>query len=149
MQFPAVAGDNLSGEHLVFPAAFRKRTIVLVAFDLEQRADLETWVGFVDRHVRSGHIEGRVFAVIAQAMKLLKPMILATMRKAAPSDAARAAMVPLFTDVDAFCTALEIVDRTSIVVYVVEPGGVILARRNGAWNDAAAQAIGAFLAQPA
>lgn len=146
MKFPNVEGENLDGVPLAFPRDFAGRTIVLVGFDLKQRTDLESWVPFVDRYVRAGTAGGRMFAVIASSMGAMTKMIVATMRKGAPSAESRAATVPLFLDdVEAFCAALGIADRSAIHAFVVGPDGSILEHQVGAFSDRAAAAFEAHV----
>jgi hypothetical protein len=148
MRFPVVESESLSGAAFVAPADFvGSPTIALVAFDLAQRAELETWLPFVDALVRAGTARGRVFAVLAHSLKLMKAMIVSTMRSAAPGPDVRAATVPLFVDIDAFCAELGIGDRTVIAVLLIQPDGSISVHRSGAFSTAAGDAIVAGLAR--
>jgi hypothetical protein len=146
MQFPDVAGENLAGQVLSFPRDFGgARTIALVAFDLKQRADLETWVPFIDRFARGGTARGRLFPTLPRSMRIMKRMIVATMRKGAPTIEAREATVPLFVDVDEFCQQLDIADRSNIHAFVVESDGSISEHRVGPYTAVAGAAIEALL----
>ncbi len=145
MRFPTVEGENLAGVRCAFPRDFARLTIAIVAFDLKQRADLESWVPFVEGYARGGTADGRVFPVLPRSMRMMKGMILTTMRKAAPSVESRAVTVPLFVDIDEFCSALQIVDRAAIQVYVVTPEGSVLMRTSGPYVATAAAEIAAAL----
>lgn len=138
MRFPEAEGENLAGQPFVYPRDFAgARTIALVAFDLKQRADLETWVPFVDRFARSGVARGRVFPALSRSMRMMKRMIVSTMRSGAPSAQAREATIPLFVDLDEFCAALDITDRGRVHAFVVEPDGTISAHRGGPFDPSA------------
>lgn len=149
MRFPDVQGENLDGDARNFPQDFAARTIVLVAFDLKQRTELESWVPFVDRYARAGTAHGVVIAAISRSMRMMKNLIVTTMRKAAPNAQSRVATVPLFIDLDAFCLTLGIIDRTAIQIFVVEVDGEIRGHRSGPFDAAAGVAIASLLGQAA
>ena len=142
MRFPDTEGENLACQELAFPRDFGVRTIALVAFDLKARDDLESWVPFIDRFARAGRINGRVFPVLSGSMIKMKGVILAAIRKTTPAaPEVRAATVPLFVDIDAFCAALGISDRTAIHILVVEPDGAVLEHRTGPYSQPVAALI--------
>lgn len=149
MQFPSVQGENLTGEKLAFPRDFgNRRTLAIVAFDLKARGALESWVPFIDGFVRAGTVNGRVFPVLSRSMQIAKGMIVTAMRKAVPTEA-RPATVPLFVDLDEFCAALDIADRSAIYVCVIDPDGTVRERQAGPYSVAAAAALEAQLTAPA
>jgi hypothetical protein len=138
MRFPEVEGENLAGQAFMYPRDFDgARTIALVAFDLKQRTELETWVPFIDRFARTGIARGRMFPALSRSMRMMKRMIVSTMRSGAPSPEAREATVPLFVDIDEFCAALEITDRRRVHAFVVESDGSISAHRSGPYDESA------------
>ncbi len=144
--FPPADGVSLAGERCSFPRDFvTQETIALVAFDLKARADVESWVPFIDRFARDGTAGGRLFPVLPRAMRMLERVIVATMRKDATTVEARAATVPLFVDIDAFCAALDIADRAAVHVFVVASDGSVVARTAGPYSDAAGRTIAAAI----
>jgi hypothetical protein len=146
MQFPEVEGVSLAGQRFSYPRDFSgARTIALVAFDLKARADLDTWVPFIDRFARDGTVRGRLFPTLPRSMRMMKGMIATTMRKGAPTREAREATVPLFVDMEEFCTALDITDRRSIHTFVIEDDGEISEHRVGPYNEFAGTAIEAHV----
>jgi len=146
MRFPEVEGENLAGQQFSFPRDFGgARTIALVAFDFKQRADLETWVPFIDRFARDGTARGRLFPTLPRSMRMMKRLIVATMRKGAPTREAREATVPLFTDIEEFCAALDITDRARIHTFVVESDGSVSEHRIGPYDEPAGTAIEAHV----
>ena len=149
MHFPEVQGENLAGQPLSFPDDFHgSRTIVLVAFDFKQRADLDTWAPFIGRVARGDGARARLFPVLPRAMRKVEKMIVMTLRKDAAEPAAREATVPLFVDVDEFCLALGIADRDLIHTFVVVEDGSISAHFSGLYDEAAGQSIEAHVAKP-
>jgi hypothetical protein len=150
MYFPEVQGENLAGQLLSFPADFYgSRTIVLVAFDFKQRADIDTWAPFIDHIARVEGARARLFPVLPRAMRMMEKMIVMTLRKDASEPAAREATVPLFVDLDEFCGALDIADRDFIHTFVVAEDGSIRAHIAGLYDDAAGRAIEAHVKNPA
>jgi hypothetical protein len=150
MYFPAVQGENLAGQPLSFPDDFRGvRTIALIAFDFKQRADLDTWAPFIDRIARGDGARARLFPVLPRAMRAMEKMIVLTLRKDAAEPAAREATVPLFVDLDEFCSALDIGDRDRIHTFVVAEDGSIRVHITGLYDDAAGRTIEAHVQDPA
>jgi hypothetical protein len=150
MYFPEVQGENLAGQPVSFPDDFRgSRTIVLVAFDFKQRADLDTWGPFIDRIARGDGTRARLFPVLPRAMRMMEKMIVMTLRKDAAEPAAREATVPLFVDVDEFCLALGIADRDLVHTFVVVEDGSVSLHCAGLYDDAAGRLIEAHVAKPA
>jgi hypothetical protein len=146
MRFPQVEGENLAGQQFVYPRDFRgARTIALVAFDLKQRGDLETWVPFIDRFARTGIVRGRVFPTLSRSLRMMKRMIVSTMRQGAPTIEAREATVPIFVELDEFCAALSIADRSNIHAFVVEADGAVSEHWIGRFSERAGAAIEAHV----
>jgi len=144
MRFPAARGETLGGQAVEFPRDFAGgRTIAIVAFDLKQRAQCESWVPFIDRYARTGVVRGRLFAAVPNSMQLMKRMIVATMRQGAPTPEARDATIPLFVDLDAFCSGLQVRDRSRIQTLLIESDGLISAQHAGAFAEAAGNALAA------
>ncbi len=141
MHFPQVEGRNLDGRPFVFPRDFRQITIAIVAFDVKQRAELESWVPFIDGYARPGSVDSFVLAALPLNMQLFERILAATLRKGAPSPEARAATIPIFVDLDDWCTSLEIADRSTIALFVVAPDGAVLGHHSGAYEVAAAAEI--------
>jgi hypothetical protein len=150
MYFPEVQGENLAGQPFVYPRDFHgARTIALVAFDLRQRGDLETWVPFMDRFARRGIARGRVFPALSRSMRMMKRMIVSTLRQSAPDVKARETTVLIFVDLDEFCTALAITDRSNIHAFVVESDGFVSEHHVGRYSEPAGAAIEALVHHPA
>jgi hypothetical protein len=75
----------------------------------------------------------------------MKTMSQSTMRKSAPSPEACEATIPLFVEIDAFCTALEIAQRDDIHALVIEPDGRVSDRVRGPFTAAGGATIEARL----
>lgn len=150
MTFPEVTGTDLLGVKVAFPADMGTLpALVVVAFDQKQRDDVESWLPFIAALEERGRVRGRLLAVLSGGMKLLRGAILKAARGAAANDAQRASSILAFTDVDAFCAALDISDRHAVGVYLVLPGGAVAAHANGPFDPAAGTRLEQRLSTPA
>lgn len=140
-------GEALDGSAFTSPDGFAgARTIALVGFAVEHRAELESWVPYLERLLgERTDVRARLFVVLDARPKLLRKMMVAAMRKAVPKAELRAATVVAFTGVEAFCRELAI-DRSQLAVFVVEPGGRVAWRGRGAFSEPVGEAIATALA---
>ena len=147
VRFPAVTGEALDGTPFVTPRDLAGgRTVVFVAFGLEHRAEVESWVCLIDSLVRSrDDVRARLLAVIGAPKLMRKPMV-AAMKAAATKPEQRASTIPLFVDVEAFARSLGIADRSHLAILVVLPDGRISWRGSGPYSDAAGAALREALA---
>lgn len=146
-RFPAVTGEALDGTPFAAPGDFSAgRTVALVAFALEHRAELETWVPYIDALVRSrADVRARLFPGIG-VPKMMRGAVVAAMKAAISEPELRASTIPLFVNVPAFASALGIADRTHLTLLLVEPDGRITWRGSGSYSQAAGDALTAALA---
>jgi hypothetical protein len=146
VRFPAVAGEALDGTPFVAPRDLAAgRTVGFVAFALEHRPELETWVPFVDALVRSrADVRARLFAGIG-VPKLMRGPIVAAMKAAVTAPELRSSTIPLFVDVGAFAQSLGISDRAHLTVLLIAPDGRITWRGSGPFSEAAGASLTAAL----
>ncbi len=120
--------------------------MTLVGFALEHRAEIETWVPFIDRIVRSRpDVRSRLFVALG-APKLMRKAIVTAMKAAVTAPELRASTIPLFVDVDAFARSLGIGDRDHLTVLLVEPDARITWRGSGPYSEAAGASLSEALA---
>jgi hypothetical protein len=145
-RFPAVSGEALDGTPFVAPRDLAAgRTVALVAFALEHRPELETWVPYLDSLVRSRpDVRARLFPGIG-VPKMLRGAIVKAMKAAVTAPELRASTIPLFVDVGAFSRALGIADREHLTVLLVEPDGRIAWRGSGPFSRSAGESLTAAL----
>lgn len=146
-RFPAVSGEALDGSPFVAPRDLAAgRTVAFVAFALEHRPELETWVPFIDRLVRSrADVRSRLFTAIGAPGLMRKPIV-AAMKAAVPAPELRASTIPLFVNVDAFARSLGIADRSHLTILLVEPDGRVTWRGSGPFSEAAGASLSEALA---
>jgi hypothetical protein len=147
-RFPAVSGEALDGTPFAAPRDLAAgRTVALVAFALEHRSELETWVPYIDALVRSrSDVRARLFAGIG-VPKMMRGAIVKAMKAAVTAPELRASTIPLFVDVPAFARALGIGDRAHLTILLVEPDGRITWRGSGPYSEAAGASLTAALAR--
>lgn len=146
-RFPAVAGKDLNGRSLKLPGHFPAPfSLVLVAFEMRQQDDVDSWHGFVEeaRRVRPS-LSVFELPTIAGGYRLMQFVIGNGMRSGIRDTETRAATVTLYVDVGAFARSLGIPTTREIAVLVVTPAGRILGQVTGRCRPEAAASILAAL----
>jgi hypothetical protein len=134
-RFPAVTGEAVDGTPFAAGDLAGIRTIGFAGFAIEHRPEAESWVPFLDPLLRSRtDLRGRLFAVLSPKPKVVRSMLLAALRKAIRAPEQRASTIVLFTDVDAFCGALGIADRTRLAVFLLDETGRVTWRASGPFS---------------
>ena len=141
-QLPALTAKRLDQQRVVLPQGLpAERTLALVAFTRGQRAEIDSWIEGL-RLNRDASIpwvrmpvindpgdDGRRNAIESRVAE----------RHPAPQDRAR--LVPVFTDREAFIRAAGLTSGDHASVLVVDRDGRILARAEGRYDEAKAQAL--------
>ena len=139
--FPPVQGKNLNGRGFALPADFGgELNVVLIAFQREQQADVDTWTPML-RHLADAHHRLRVYEIptLPRTLKLIRGFIDGGMRGGIPDTAVRAATITLYIDKTPFKQALNIYTEDQIHVVLVDRAGRIHWRWIGRFgNDAEA-----------
>ena len=145
-RFPPVAGEALDGTAFVAPRDLAAgRTVALFGFAVEQRAELDTWVPYLDALVRSDDgVRARLFVPLG-VPKLMRGALVGAMKAAVTAPELRASTIPLFVDVGAFARALAIGDRAHLAILLVEPDGRITWRGSGPFSETAGASLSAAL----
>ena len=141
--FPSIKSADLNGRSLSLPGDFPAPfSLVFVAFEMRQQADVDSWRPFVERERKRRPTLG-VFELptISRGYRLMQFVIDNGMRSGITDRETRAATVTLYTDVAAFRLALGIKSTREIAVLVVTPTGEILARVSGRYTEGAAAPI--------
>lgn len=146
--FPELSGENLAGENVRLPRDFAGTgpTIVVIAFGVEQRSQIESWIPFIDNRVRAHGERARLVVAIGSGMSFVKTMVRTAMRAAISENAVRRMTVLAFVDLDPFCAALGLPGRDSLVTLVVEPNGTVVHETRGAFTAAAGSVLEGVLA---
>jgi hypothetical protein len=131
--FPEVEGANLDRRPFVLPRDIeRELAIVLVAFQREQQAAVDTWLpvarAIEDRKPRVCVYE---LPVIRRMNRLSRSLLDGAMRRGIPDQHARQHTITLYLDKPAFRNALGIESEDRIEVMLVDRDGRVLWRRTG------------------
>jgi hypothetical protein len=150
LAFPNITSADLNGRSVSLPGDFTAPfSLVFVAFEMRQQADVDSWRPFVER-ARRKRPTLAVFELptIARGFRLMQFVIDNGMRSGIPDRETRAATVTLYTDVAAFMRALGVESTREIAVLVVTPTGEILARVSGRYSEKTAAPIEKALVPP-
>jgi hypothetical protein len=141
--FPPVDGKDLNDTPLRLPADFAApASLVFVAFERSQQAEVDTWKPFVKEMVaRRPGLRFYELPVIGQGYAWLRGVIDGGMRYGIPDPALRASTVTLYIDVPPFARALGVESTKRMTVLVVAPTGEILARSSGRYTAETAAPI--------
>jgi hypothetical protein len=145
-RFPPISAAALDGTPFVTPRDLDAgRMVALLGFALGHRAELESWVPFLDPLARSRpDVRVRLFIPLS-VPKIGRGAVVAALRAAITAPELRMSTIPLFVDVDAFTGSLGIADRAHLVILVVETDGSIGWRGSGSYTEEAAAALNAAL----
>ena len=135
-RFPAITAAALSGRKYSLPRDFDGRAnIVLVAFRREQQRDVDTWLPAA-QELAAANAGVRYYELptISRGYTLLRPLIDGGMRGGIPDPAMRDATITLYTNVDAFRAALGLASDRTIYALLVDAGGVVRWRGEGAFT---------------
>jgi hypothetical protein len=126
-RFPEVEGEGLDGTPFAAPRdLLGARTIALVGFGLEQRAEFESWAPAL-RRLSAEHpgLRARAFVAVGTGMAIMRAMVVNGIKAAVSDPETRAEVILVFTDVAAFCDALGISDRTRATLVLLESDGAV------------------------
>ncbi len=130
--FPSVAGINLEGEEILLPDGFAGRlNLVAVAFEREQQADVDTWIGASETLASERDLRFYEVPTIYEAGAAFRLWVNNGMRAGIPGPEARARTITVYLDREAFLETLAIPDMTSIHVFLLDDAGRVLWRTAG------------------
>lgn len=143
--FPQLEARNLNGRRLTLPSGLAGlRNVVIIAFRRWHQEQVDAWFPALDL-LLAAHADLRAYELpmIASGYRLARPFIDGGMAVAIPSPAVRERTLTVYTDVPKVMAALQIASAETISTLLVDLGGQILWRSEGAYDTAK----GAGLAQ--
>ena len=144
-RFPTMQAATLGGRKVSLPRDFGGRAnLVLVAFKREQQALVEGWMPAAERlaAARPG-LRYYELPTLGRGLTLIRPVIDGGMRSGIPDAAARDRTITLYTNVDAFRTALGLAGTRTIYALLLDEAGVVRWRAEGAFTEAAGAGLAA------
>jgi hypothetical protein len=147
LTFPQVAGRNLLRQTVNFPQDLPERyTIVMIAFQQYQQADVDTWLPFArvleKLYRETAYIE---LPVIFRMGWLGQTWLDETMRAGIPDPLARERTVTLYLDKPDFRSKLGIHSEDAIQVLLVNRQGEVLWRQSGRFSAEKGRSLGKAL----
>jgi hypothetical protein len=139
---PTLTAKRLDQQLVVLPHGLAAdRTLALVAFNRGQRAEIESWIEGLHLE-RDASIPWIRMPVLndpgnEDARNAIEIRLLARHT----SDSARERLVPVFTNREAFIRAAGLSSADHASVLVLDRDGRVLARAEGLYNEAKAQAL--------
>lgn len=139
---PTVTAKRLDQQQVVLPQQLpAERTLALVAYSRAQRAEIESWIQGL-RLDKDSSIPWFRMPVLndpgdAQARNAIENRLLARHTR----EADRSRLVPVFTDREAFIRAAGVSGSEHASVLVLNREGKVLARAEGHYDEAKAQAL--------
>jgi hypothetical protein len=123
--FPTVQGENLEKRLFRLPADFEgEMNVVLIAFQREQQAQVDTWVPFLRQFAaEQPRLRYYELPTIKKMGGIMRWIITGGMARGIDDPKARAATITLFLDKEPFCRALGIRTEDVITVAVVDRSG--------------------------
>lgn len=139
--FPTLSGENLNGKKFNLPQDLpAERTLVLIAFEREQQAVLDSWSKGLD--LPNGSIPWIEVPVISTPYVLGSFIIDSGMRKGIPSPKIRDRVITLYTDREAFAKSMGFkYDKQGAYVAVVDRSGRNLGMVKGSFDERKAKTI--------
>ncbi len=138
--FPDVDGTNLEGRRFSLPADFEgELNVVLVAFQREQQADVDTWLPSLTA-LATERTTVRVYEVptLNRSYSLMRRFIDGGMARGIPQKATREATITLYINKTPFKRALGITSEDAIRVFLVASDGRVHWRADGPHTPEAA-----------
>jgi hypothetical protein len=138
-RFPALEARTLGGRAVALPRDFGGRAnLLLVAFEREHQALVDTWMPAAQR-LAAAHGELRHYELptLGRRLALIRPVIEGGMRSGIPDRATRDRTITLYTNVDAFRTALGITSGRTVHALLLDEAGVVRWRAEGPYTEAA------------
>ena len=148
--FPRVHGDNLERRPFTLPDEFDgERNLVLIAFQREQQFDIDTWMPTAQR-LAQGHPDFRYYELptISRNLPLARWWLDGAMRAGISDRGAREATITLYVDKGAFREALRLPREDTIYALLVDRGGRVLWRAEGAATPEKVRELERALSEP-
>ena len=149
--FPVIAAESLRGRSVKMPEQFKgARNLVLVAYQREQQADVDTWLAVIDS-VTAGATDFAYYEIptISSSAKWMRAMIDGGMKQGIPDRAQRDRTITLYLDVDWFRGQIGTAGNDGIAALLVDRAGNISARWYGRYTAEAGAQLRAALADTA
>ncbi|MBK8168054.1 MAG: hypothetical protein IPK64_19075 [bacterium] len=136
--FPILEAESLRGRTLRLPADLKgARNLLLVAYEREQQADLDTWLAVLDTLApQLPDFAYYELPTIGGNFKWMRAVIDGGMKQGIPDRAQRDRTITLYLDVDWFRGQIGTAGSDSVAALLVDREGTIAARWYGRYSAA-------------
>lgn len=136
--FPSLEVETLRGRTLRLPADLKgQRNLLLVAYEREQQADLDTWLAVLDTLApQLPDFAYYELPTIGSSFKWMRAVIDGGMKQGIPDRAQRDRTITLYLDVDWFRAQIGTAESDSVAALLVDREGNIAARWYGRYSAA-------------
>lgn len=136
--FPVIEAESLRGRTLRLPVDLKgSRNLLLVAYEREQQADIDTWLAVLDTLApQLPDFAYYELPTIGSSYKWMRAVIDGGMKQGIPDRAQRDRTITLYLDVDWFRAQLGTAGNDSIAALLVDREGNIAARWYGRYSAA-------------
>jgi hypothetical protein len=147
--FPPLSARDLDGREVALPAGFAgERNVVLVAFQRAHQRLVDTWVPWLEEQAAADPgLRFYELPTIGLRWSPARRLIDRRMAAAIDDQATRRRTLTVYTDLRRVTTALDIDDRDTVWVFLVDGDGRVRWRGSGSFAAATAADLGAALAE--
>jgi hypothetical protein len=140
-RLPAFTAKRLDQQALVLPGQLpAERSLALVAYTRHQREEVQSWITGLDLQANSTIPWFRLSVINDPGSETARSEVERKLLARYPHEAERARLVPVFTNREAFARAAG-TSTEHAAVLVVDRDGRVLARAEGPFDAAKAQAL--------
>jgi hypothetical protein len=141
-RLPTLTAKRLDQQRVVLPHSFSAdRTLALVAFDQNQRAEIDSWVQGLGLKQDPSISWFKMPVLNDPGNEDARSAIEIKLLARHTSERARARLVPVFTDRDAFIRAAGLSGADHASVLILNREGKVLARAEGQYDEGKALAL--------
>lgn len=141
-RLPALTAQHIDQRRVVLPRGLATdRALALVAFSREHRSDVDSWIQGLRLEHDSAIPWFKMPVLNDPGSADARSLIESQLRARHPSDSARARLLPVFTNREAFVRAAGLSGAGQASVLVLDRQGKVLARAEGRFDQNKAQAL--------
>lgn len=146
--FPKLTASNLETQTFSLPQDFAgDRNLLLIAFQREQQANVDTWLRQMKRFELSPGFQYYELPTIDRLNPFFRWFINSGMRRGIPDRNARARTITLYLDKPSFRKALNLPDEKQVYAILADRSGRVLWRTEGDFDEAKGASLQQALAK--
>ncbi len=140
--FPRLRARDLTGRTRWLPDALGERlSLVFVAFRREQQAAIDSWGPWLRRPDVADRLDFYEVPILGRRWAPMRPVIDGGMAAAVREEKARRRTLTVYGDVARIAEALDIPDRSTVSIFLVDQDGAILDRATGPFDEVTADRL--------